>query len=171
MQNSERLSQRTVKIGDIAVGLTGLDEIFAALREEGFAPDESAAPELLARARRHNYISASAEAQYAQALLGEFRAFCQREAWGCSCTVDYGTWRGQPRETIPWYPTIRADLCDGCGACLRFCSFGVYAPGDDGKVYVDEPFKCQVGCSACVQICKPGAIAFPPPQVLETFGR
>lgn len=168
--HSERLSHRLVKVGDVAVGLAGLNEIFAALHGEGFEPNEAAASELVARARRHNYIAAAAEGEYAQALLREFHAFCQQQDAGCSCHVDYGTWRGQPRETIPWYPTVHEDLCDGCGACLRFCPFGVFAQTDDGKVGVTAPFKCQVGCSACIQTCKPKAISFPPRQILAVSG-
>ncbi len=170
MQDGERLSHRLVQIGSAAIGLVGLDEVLAELRSEGRPPDESVADELLARVRRHNYISPAAEGEYARALLREFRAFCQRQEEGCSCRVDYGTWRGRPRETIPWYPTLHEDLCDGCGACLRFCPFGVFARSDEGRVRVAEPFRCQVGCSACIRVCKPGAIAFPPAQILEAFG-
>jgi len=54
----------------------------------------------------------------------------------CGCkpqAEDYGTWRGHPREPIPWFPTIAEDLCNGCGACLDFCSFGVLRATDDDK--------------------------------------
>ncbi len=85
----------------------------------------------------------------------------------CLCAIDYGAWNGHPREFIPWYPTVRAALCDGCGACLRFCSFGVFAQVDDDTVEVVEPFKCRVGCSACVQTCRVDAISFPSEQILE----
>jgi NAD-dependent dihydropyrimidine dehydrogenase PreA subunit len=170
VSRSEPSTYRQIRVGQMMTGMSGLDEVFAALHAEGFGPDETVVPELLARTRRRNYIAPGAEPQYAEALLREFQQFCRQREAGCVCTVAYGTWRGHPRETIPWYPTIRAELCDGCGACLRFCAFGVLAASDDGKVEVVEPFKCQVGCSACTQICKPEAIAFPPREVLEPFG-
>jgi len=166
---SPPLSYRQIRIGRFAVGLSGLNETFTTLYREGFEPDESAVPALMAHVRQQNYVPPAAEAEYVEALLREFRRFCEQMATGCGCAVDYGTWRGHPREAIPWYPTVRADLCDGCGACLRFCTFDVYATTDDGKVEVVEPFKCVVGCSACAQICRPGAIAFPPREVLQAF--
>lgn len=168
MGGPEPSSYRQVRVGQFTVGMIGLDEAFAALRAAGRPPDETAADELLTRVRRHNYIPPAAVDEYRAALLREYRRFCLQD--GCACTVNYGTWRGQPRETIPWYPTIHAERCDGCGACLRFCAFGVLAPSDDGKVEVVEPFRCQVGCSACAHLCKPGALTFPPRQVLEPFG-
>jgi len=170
MSDPQPLSYRQVKVGRFTVGLSGLNEVLTALYEAGYAPDGSAVPELMARFRQHNYIPPAAETDYAEALLREFRRFCRQQAAGCTCTTDYGTWRGHPRETIPWYPTIYADRCDGCGACLRFCAFGVYAATGDSKVEVVKPFKCVVGCSACARVCKPGAIAFPPPEALQAFG-
>jgi NAD-dependent dihydropyrimidine dehydrogenase PreA subunit len=166
MGNSDRLGYRMIQVGRFTVGLLGLDQVFASLREDGFAPNETVIPELLSRARRHNYIASASEDQYAKALLREFEVFCRQQA-NCSCATDYGTWHGHPRESIPWYPTIRAALCDGCGACLRFCSFGVFAQIDDDTVEVVEPFRCQVGCSACVPTCQVDAISFPSKQILE----
>ncbi|MBL7066181.1 MAG: ferredoxin family protein [Anaerolineae bacterium] len=78
-------------------------------------------------------------------------------------------WRGHPREHISWYPMIAADLCNGCGLCLKLCTYDVLAPTSDGKVEVVEPFKCVVGCSLCADICRPRAITFPPHSVLDTF--
>lgn len=170
MNDSSPLSYRQIRVGRFTSGMSGLNEIFAALYEQGYEPDETAAPELLARARQHNYILPAAETEYTAALLREFQKFCQQQATGCTCATNYGAWRGHPRETIPWYPTIYADLCDGCGACLRFCAYGVLAAASDGKVEVIEPFKCVVGCSACARLCKPAALTFPPPEVLQAFG-
>lgn len=170
VNGSESLSYRQIQVGRFMSGMSGLNEIFTALYERGYKADETTAPELLARARQHNYILPAAEAEYAAALLREFRKFCQQQAAGCACATGYGVWRGHPRETIPWYPTIHTDLCDGCGACLRFCAYGVLAADDDSKVQVVEPFKCVVGCSACARLCKPGALVFPPPEILQTFG-
>lgn len=170
MSDSKPTSYRQVRVGRYMTGLSGLDEAFTALYAAGCEADETTRSDLLARARQHNYIPPAAEAEYAEALLREYRRFCQQQAVGCDCVTDYGTWRGQPRETIPWYPTVYVDRCDGCGACLRFCAYGVLVATDDGKVEVAEPFKCAVGCSACEQICKPGVISFPPREVLQSFG-
>lgn len=166
MDNPDKLSYRQIRVGEFSVGLNGLNEIFSALRAEGHAPDTAAIPLLLARVRQHNYIPSSAQEAYAEALLREFGGFC-----ACNGAADYGVWRGHPRETIPWYPSISAGRCDGCGACLRFCPNGVFAQGGEGEVRVAAPFKCQVGCDACTRVCRPGAITFPPKSILEAFGR
>ena len=170
MSDPQPLSCRQVRVGRFIVGLSGLNEVFTALYAAGHDSDESIVPELMARVRQHNYIPPAGETDYAEALLREFGRFCGQQAAGCGCATDYGTWRGHPRETIPWYPTVYADRCDGCRACLRFCAFGVYGTADDGRVEVVVPFKCVVGCSACARVCKPGAIAFPPREVLQAFG-
>ncbi len=164
---ADALSYRQIRVGAFTVGMTGLDELFAALHAEGRPAAESTAALLLARARQHNYIPPAAEADYAEALLREYRRFCTSTE-ACGCRRDYGTWRGHPRQAIPWYPTINAGRCDGCGACVRFCPSGVFAPEDGGTVRVVEPYKCQVGCSACVRVCKSEAIAFPPQEVLDS---
>jgi NAD-dependent dihydropyrimidine dehydrogenase PreA subunit len=169
MIDSGALSYRQVRVGALAIGMIGLDELFAALLQQGRQPDGDMAAELLQGARRHNYISPAGEADSADALLREYRRYCEGQSGTCGCATGYGTWRGRPRETVPWYPTVHADLCNGCGACLRFCSFGVYTADDDGRVQVVEPFRCQVGCSACARICQPGAIAFPPATLLEAY--
>jgi len=61
-------------------------------------------------------------------------------------------------EMIPDMPTLDAELCTGCGACLK--------PGHcyaiemvDGLPVVDGE-KC-IGCSACVALCPTGALYFP----------
>ncbi len=83
--------------------------------------------------------------------------------------TDYGTWRGYPREQIPWYPSISAELCDGCGECVKFCTFGVYQAAPEGPTTVAEGYKCQVGCSMCTDICPTKAITFPPLSILDPF--
>ena len=122
------------------------------------------------RARAHNYIPKGAVGEYAEALVREYRQY----AVMCACggrrqQVSYGTWRGYPREQIPWFPTVALDLCNGCGACIDFCSFGVYGPTPEGKVVVIDPFKCEVGCSLCASACAPRAISFPPRSMLDAY--
>jgi NAD-dependent dihydropyrimidine dehydrogenase PreA subunit len=172
------LTYRQVRVGGKTLGTVGQPELFAALHQQGQPPDATATGYLLDGVRRHNYIPPAAAAETAEALLRKYSRFCEQQSTGCACASTYGTWRGQPRETIPWYPTLREDLCDGCGACLRFCTFGVFAAGDDSfgsaqdkrRVEVAEPYRCQVGCSACVAVCGPGALVFPPRGMLEAYG-
>lgn len=72
------------------------------------------------------------------------------------------TWRGIPREQIPWYPTIDADKCTGCQTCVDFCKNDVLAFDDSaGKSVVKNPYSCVVECSTCARLCPEGAIAFP----------
>ena len=164
------LSYRQLRIGEHLVGLVGLDELFARLQASGPPADEGALPELLAGAREENYIPAAAEALYGAALLQAYRRYLSEQAAGGQARRNR-TWRGIPREQIPWFPTLYADRCDGCGRCLSFCPEGVFAPTAEGdKVEVVEPLACQVGCSACAAVCPREAIAFPPPTVLDAIG-
>jgi NAD-dependent dihydropyrimidine dehydrogenase PreA subunit len=169
MTEPSSLSYRQIRVGQVTIGMVGLEELFAVFRQQGRQPDEAVVADLLAGARQHNYIPPTAQAETGQALLSEYRqSFVQGSGDGAG-RAGCGTWQGRPRETIPWYPTLCDELCDSCGACLRFCSFGVYAEADDGRVLVKEPFRCQVGCSVCVRLCKQGAISFPPHTILEVL--
>ena len=67
---------------------------------------------------------------------------------------------GIPREEIPWYPTIDADLCTSCGSCVDFCSNDVFEQGEISVIVVN-PYNCVVGCDACKNDCPSGAIRFP----------
>lgn len=99
-----------------------------------------------------------------------YRRYLSEQAAGGQTRKRNLTWRGVPREQIPWLPTLYTDRCDGCGRCLSFCPEGVFAPTAGGdKVEVVEPLACQVGCSACAAVCPREAIAFPPPAVLEAI--
>jgi NAD-dependent dihydropyrimidine dehydrogenase PreA subunit len=53
--------------------------------------------------------------------------------------------------------TIRAERCDGCGACLEVCSDGALFL-IEGKAVVDETL-CHE-CEACVAACPTEAISF-----------
>jgi CDP-4-dehydro-6-deoxyglucose reductase len=151
--------------------MRGLDEMFEELYAQGRKPDEPGLGlELVERARAHNYIPKGAVDEFAEALLREYRQYASACACGGSRPqVSYGTWRGYPREQIPWFPTVALDLCDGCGACIGFCSFGVYGPVPENKVVVIDPFKCQVGCNSCANVCAPRAITFPPRGMLDAY--
>jgi NAD-dependent dihydropyrimidine dehydrogenase PreA subunit len=165
------LSRRQILVGRLPAGVHGLDELFEEMYAQERQPDEPGLDlELSERARAHNYIPKGAEQEYAEALVHEYRQYVGlRTSGGQVRRIDYGTWRGYPREQIPWFPTVALDLCDGCGACLKFCSFGVYRATSDGKAIVAEPFRCQVRCSMCVNACPPHAISFPPRTILGTY--
>jgi len=64
-----------------------------------------------------------------------------------------------PREEIPWFPTIVAEKCTGCGTCVEFCVHDVYELA--GKASVRNPYNCVVGCTGCLSKCPEGAISFP----------
>jgi len=73
-------------------------------------------------------------------------------------------------ESIPWFPTIFEDKCDGCAKtgkprCVEFCPNGVFE-FRDGKAIVAHPDKCggsdtTFHCSACAPLCNKRAIVFP----------
>ena len=167
----DKLSRRQILVGQRPAGMRGLDELFAELYEEGRKPEDAGLGlKLVERAQKHNYIPRPAVEDYAQALLREYRRYTDMRAGGkAPQQINYGTWRDHPREQIPWFPTVAADLCDGCGVCLTLCTYGALAPTHNGKVEVVEPFKCVVGCSSCATICEPRAITFPPRAILDTF--
>ena len=86
-------------------------------------------------------------------------------AEGCACAA-VATQRRKleshgPREWVPWYPVIDYDRCVGCGQCLSFCIFGVFAESPDGAVEVEHPENCKTNCPACARVCPQVAIIFP----------
>lgn len=81
-----------------------------------------------------------------------------------------------PREEIAWYPTIKPELCNGCGDCKVLCKPGVFELGEPDptgihrpKLIVAHPYKCLVLCTRCVPICTSGAIKMPNPKDFEHF--
>lgn len=71
-------------------------------------------------------------------------------------------WRGIPREQIPWYPTIDAEMCGGCRTCVDFCKNDVLQFDEEQlKARVRNPYNCVVECSTCGRLCPAGAIGFP----------
>ena len=81
-----------------------------------------------------------------------------------------------PREEIAWFPTIKADLCNGCADCKVLCRPGVFEPGPPDpegihrpKFLVAHPYKCLVLCDRCVPICTSGAIKLPPKEDFEKY--
>jgi NAD-dependent dihydropyrimidine dehydrogenase PreA subunit len=81
-----------------------------------------------------------------------------------------------PREEIAWFPTIKPELCNGCGDCKVLCKPGVFELGPPDptgvcrpKLVVGHPYKCLVLCTRCVPICTSGAIVMPPREEFEKF--
>ncbi len=66
---------------------------------------------------------------------------------------------------VPWYPVIDRTHCVGCGTCLDYCLFSVYARDDARAVHerirVASPLNCKTGCPACARLCPEGALIFP----------
>jgi len=164
-------SYRQILVDGSPIGLHGLEETFAALHTAGRKPgDAGLGMEIVERLRGENYIPHSARDLFAAAFEREYAAYlAQLESGSPARQRGYGMWRGYPRETIPWFPTVNEDLCNGCGICLKMCSTHCLAPTEDGKVWVADPFACVVGCSSCANVCKPKAITFPPRSMLEAY--
>lgn len=160
-------SYRLIRVGRTVSGMLGLDEMFAELYREGVAPEESAASELVRRARKDNYIPPKSEPEFAEALLREYREYCRAQAGAQEQPMRRRRfWRGFPREQIAWYPTILEDECNNCGKCIEFCPEKVFA-WENGRVIVHSPYDCQVGCESCARICPCKAITFPPQAILR----
>jgi len=165
------LSCRMLQIGGQPAGLLGLEELFAAVFEEGIPPNHAGISQrLLSGVRENNFVPKSALEDYANALTLEYQRYYQRRRTGKATVArNYGTWRGYPREQIPWFPTISAVLCDDCGACLELCGREVFERDENGKVWVAEPFMCMVGCCFCKSVCEPKAILMPGQELLKNY--
>ncbi len=166
------LSYRRIVVAGTPAGMLGLDEIFDELYAEGRRPGDSGlAEEIVRRARQENYIPAGASKAFAEVLSAEFDRYAtSREGGAPPRRTTYGTWRGYPREQIPWFPTVAEDRCrPGCNKCIRICSSHALIAGSDGRVVVADPFKCVVGCSSCAALCPERAITFPARSILDQF--
>lgn len=77
-----------------------------------------------------------------------------------------------PREKVPWFPTINNDVCIGDKECFNFCKNNVFEWDEtEGRPIVANPYKCVLGCDACMQICPVEAITFPSQQELRQMIR
>ncbi len=77
---------RRVDVGGVTIGFVMLDAVFAEVTAMGIRDDAALGEELVRRVREHNYIPLGAEALYAAALVGEFRADGQDwRSGGCGC--------------------------------------------------------------------------------------
>ena len=73
---------------------------------------------------------------------------------------------------IEWGPTLDADLCTGCGACIDWCKHDVYRWSEDGdKVEVETKTNCVPGCSHCGTLCETKALSFPTFEEIKRLRR
>lgn len=165
------LSYRMVRIAGVPAGLLGLEELFGELFESGCQPKEPATLQRIIRGvRKHNYIPRPALGDYTEVLGEEYQRYYQARSGGqAAAPRDYGQWEGHPREQIPWFPTISAELCNGCGKCIEVCPKDVFMKSDRGIVEVVEPFLCIVGCCFCKSACDPQAILMPQRTMLAPY--
>ena len=165
------LSYRMLQIGGQPAGLLGLEELFSRLFEEGISPSHPEIKEhLLSGVKQNNFVPRPAAESYADALALEYQRYYQQKSTGRAVVArSYGTWRGYPREQIPWFPTISDALCNDCGACLELCAREVFERGEDGKIWVAEPFLCMVGCCFCKSVCNTKAILTPGQDLLKNY--
>jgi NAD-dependent dihydropyrimidine dehydrogenase PreA subunit len=165
------LSYRMMSIGGAPAGLLGLEELFADLFDSGVTPtDADSGEKIITGVRQHNYIPKPAIGDYQDALLREYKKYFRDRSGGKAVVArDYGQWEGFPREHIPWFPVISAELCDGCGKCIEVCPKDVFETNEDGKVEVVEPFLCIVGCCFCKSACTLKAILMPDRNILNQF--
>lgn len=165
------ISYRMLTIGGAPAGLLGLEELFSELFDGGHQPDaQDIGTRLIEGVRQHNFIPKPAEKDYEEVLTCEFKRYYQKRLRGkATAAKAYGQWEGYPREQIPWFPVVSADLCDGCGKCIEVCPKDVFEMNEDGKVEVIEPFLCIVGCCFCKSACDPNAILMPERSMLDQY--
>lgn len=144
----------SLKVGGEEIGISG----FAEILEKGLAvmdsPDDEIRQVLLAELKARNYVPGPAHDEYLKPLWVEFRKarVHRREQLEMS-------YKGIPREVVPWYPKVDEKRCSGCSSCVDFCTQGVFS--FDGKSHVIKPYNCIVGNSSCRSFCPEKAIAFP----------
>jgi len=144
----------SMKVGGLEVGISGLVEILEKGLEHMDDKDDDIRPVLLAELKARNYVPSSVEKEYMTALWAEYKkARAQRREDAAQ------SYKGIPRDAIPWFPKVDPKKCSGCSSCVEFCSQGVFT--FDGKSHVAKPYNCVVGKSSCRAFCPEKAISFP----------
>ncbi len=171
---TENKKTKLILVGRDLVGLIGLDEIFENFYQMRKKPDTFLKQELLNETKKHNYIPKVAEKKYEQALLREYKSFCESIEKGEKVKEKEKeeTYQGVPRESIPWFPTVYEEKCNGCKECYDMCPTRVYIWVEESNTpKVVYPLRCVVGCSGCAAICKLKAISFPPKSIIDNILR
>ncbi|HEX9907343.1 MAG TPA: hypothetical protein VGB78_02610 [Thermoplasmata archaeon] len=145
---------KSLKIGREEIGISGLAEIMEKGCEVMDQPETEVKQILLVELKRRNYVPDSAEAEYMRSLWTEFK---KKSAEHRELMVM--TYKGIPREEIPWFPKVDEVRCTGCSSCADFCVQGVFT--FDGKSHVTKPFNCIIGKTSCRSFCPDKAISFP----------
>lgn len=141
-------------VGGLEVGIAGMSQIMEDTLEHIDAPEEEQRAVLLARLKIHNYVPSSSEDEYLRALWTVYKKLRVQRREQLECTF-----KGIPREAIPWFPKVDPKKCTGCTSCVEYCSQGVFA--FDGVSRVIKPYNCVVGKSSCRSFCPEKAIVFP----------
>ncbi len=145
----------SLKIGGLEVGIADLGLIIEKGLEHVHEPDDQQRAVLLSELKAKNYVPSSVEKEYMSALWTEFKKHRQEHL-----DIIRDSYRGIPRDEIPWFPKVDPKLCSGCSSCVEFCVNGVFF--FDGKSHVVRPLNCVVGNSSCRSFCPEKAISFPP---------
>lgn len=144
----------SLKVGGLEVGMSGLNEIMEKALGAMDAPDDDVKMILLSEMKARNYVPVLAQEEYLRSLWTEFKKLRvqRREQLEMS-------YKGIPREHIPWFPRVDEKRCSGCSSCVEFCTQSVFS--FDGKSHVIKPYNCIVGNSSCRSFCPEKAITFP----------
>jgi NAD-dependent dihydropyrimidine dehydrogenase PreA subunit len=145
----------SLQVGDTEVGIAGLEEIMEAALQKMDSPDEDVKEVLMNELGARNYVPSSVRDDYLMALWAEYKKLRTRR----KDEVEE-SYRGIPREDVPWYPRVDKSRCEGCSSCVEFCSQKVFE-FFDGKSQVVRPYSCLVGKSSCRAFCPDSAISFP----------
>ena len=151
----------TLIVGGLEVGISGLQDIVDKALERIDDSDQEQRRVLLNELKARNYVPGSVEEEYMIALWPEYKKARteRREKLDAS-------FRGIPREEIPWFPAVNDAKCTGCSSCVEFCIHGVFK--FDGKSHVVKPYNCVVGNTTCRSFCPEKAITFPTYAALKT---
>ena len=144
----------SLKVGGLEVGVSGLSEILERGLEYMDASDNDIREVLLSEMKARNYVPSSAQEEYMRSLWTEYKKarVLRKEQIAMS-------YKGIPREEIPWFPKVDENRCCGCSSCVEFCTQSVFS--FDGKSHVIKPYNCIVGSSSCRSFCPEKAISFP----------
>lgn len=142
-------------MGGHEVGISGLSAVIEKGLHHMDASDEEQRAVLLTELKVHNYVPSTVEDEYMRALWNEYKKFRHQRKEEME-----ESYKGLPRDEIPWFPKVDQSRCSGCTSCVEFCAQGVFYFAE-GKSHVVRPYNCTVGRSSCRSFCPEQAISFP----------